>query len=74
MELQTNCGKLTPYGFACGYIEVTPLDNDGRVTLWREGGVYHIRRSDWHGDPDKWRTSRTLTDARKIAKGLTRAA
>lgn len=66
----TKAGRLTPYALACGYqekYETHPRQAAGYgLTLWREGGVYHVRAHDY--DEHKrlaWKTFETLTPARK---------
>lgn len=68
-KFRTKSGRLTPYAFACGYIEQRDLPgaNDRRVTLWREGGpLYQVRANDFtKGERMFWDSFETLTAARK---------
>ena len=58
-------GELTPYGLACGYIQRYERLQQS-ITLWREGGVYHVRRHNhFHNKRVNWETFERLTDARK---------
>lgn len=56
-------GRLTPYAFACGYVEEDE-QNGIRITLWKEGG-YHVRAYD-HGQGTRlfWETYPKLSRAR----------
>lgn len=61
---KTGTGRLTEYAFACGYVERRAF---GTVesTMWREGGVYHVRSHDFGtGTRVCWQTFHTLTTAR----------
>lgn len=58
MELKTKQGKLTAYGFACGYVE-----RSGPFTLLMEHGVYHVKGYGVNGRV--YRSYRTLTQARR---------
>lgn len=59
-------GELTPYGLACGYVQKYEHLKQS-VTLWREGGVYHVRRHNHlHNKRVFWDTFEKLTDARKV--------
>jgi len=64
MNLQTATGKLTSYGFACGYIE-----RRGGFTLSREHNVYHVKGFG-AGTVPHWETARTLTEARTLLRQL----
>lgn len=58
----TLAGELTPYAFACGYVE---MFDDFR--LYKDG-CYHLQ----NGDLGIWETYATLTEARRAAKKLTK--
>ena len=64
-EIKKN-GRVTVYGFACGYIE--SKDNNGiKTTLWMEHGTYHVRQHDFNvGKRNFWKSFPTLTEARKL--------
>ena len=47
-ELNYDNGRLTPYGFACGYIE-RKIDGDIETEIWMEHQHYHVRQHN-HGD------------------------
>lgn len=68
MELKTRDGKLTSYGLACGYVEKwrTIGTRDITVTLWKEGGVYHVRSHNFTSQRRlAWRSFHKLTNARR---------
>jgi hypothetical protein len=73
-----NNGKLTAYGFACGYVQF--VENlTLQKELYREHNVYHVR-SLYNNTPELntkfdgshshkfiiWETYETLTEAKKI--------
>ena len=57
---------LTAYQLACGSIE-RKQTNYGMVTLWREHGIYHIKRISYFIDgrpiQDAWLCLETIKDA-----------
>ena len=62
-------GTVTPYGFACGYVEQYDGETVG-VRLWADG-CYHVRRH-WNAGSGRsgyirssWAVFDTLTDARR---------
>lgn len=55
----TSRGRLTAYAFACGYIE-----RGQDIMLWREHGVYHVRKG------RMWLKVHTLKQARKLYSNL----
>ena len=56
--IKTKSGRLTAYGFACGYVE-----RSGPFTLSMEHGVYHVKG---YGVNSRVCSSyRTLTQARR---------
>jgi hypothetical protein len=64
--LKTKRDRLTPYGFACGYVESREFDGGlYSIRLWREHGCYHVRMHHKHNGRVFWDSYRTLTDARK---------
>lgn len=63
MELKTQNGKLSTYGFACGYVE--RIENgDNRATLSQEHGAYTVKgfKDGVHFN----QAFRTLAEARKF--------
>lgn len=69
---KTKDGRISAYGFACGYIEA--VENDYKyVTIWAEHGAYHVRwQLDkgevyryWTCEDNGWATFDALADARK---------
>jgi hypothetical protein len=56
----TLAGELTPYAFACGYVETY---GDFRLYL---DGCYHVQNA------EIWETFSKLTDARRAAKKLSK--
>jgi hypothetical protein len=63
-ELLTKTGKLTPYAFACGYIETTK-----HASLWREGGSYMVGGHTF-ADGHYLADFRTLASARKALRSV----
>lgn len=58
-------GRLTPYAFACGYVEQTERNNK-RVQLWHEHGTYHVRGHDYtEHERLFWECFDRLPDARR---------
>ena len=41
-----NNGRLTGYGFACGYLE-QKVDGSIETEIWMEHGHYHVRQHDF---------------------------
>jgi len=73
-KFKTKAGLLTPYALHCGYIQTFGGDN-GRVTLWHEGGpLYHVRGENWESF-EKLKDARKQfnLEKRKIKKLLTLA-
>ncbi len=64
-EIKTKRGRISEYGFACGYVESKYY---GRVNicLWMEHNVYHVRA---HNHENKrrifWHSFILLSEARK---------
>lgn len=54
-------GRLTDYGFACGYVETR-----GPFRLWREHGVYHVNGRNAAG-ARVWESARTLGEGRRAS-------
>lgn len=54
-KFRTADGRLTPYSFACGYIEQRTTNprafrsNDIYTELYHEGEVYHVRQFEHRG-------------------------
>lgn len=78
---RTASNRLTPYAFACGYVEefrtAPGVGAQGReVQIWRDGGCsfYHIRAHDYDaGKRLFWTDRKTLKDARKVFDKAKRA-
>ena len=65
LEFYNAKGELTSYGLSCGYIQKHE-NLMQTITLWKEGGVYHVRRHNhMHNKRVMWDTFDTLTEARK---------
>lgn len=69
-KFRTKTGRLTPYAFACGYIEKRAMlgPNDRTVEIFQYGGTahYNVRAHDHTtGQRLFWETFRTLSEARK---------
>ncbi len=66
-ELRTANGRISAYGFACGYVEQAKI-GDIRIRLWINHGCYHVRAHE-HGFGGRgrlfWDSFRTLGAARK---------
>lgn len=62
-------GLLTPYSFACGYVE-KKVKNDNQKTLYREHNVYHVQAM--VNETRLWRTYELneLSIARKYYKSI----
>lgn len=41
-NIRTSSGRISAYGFACGYLESKPLSN-GVVRLYQEHGTFHVK-------------------------------
>lgn len=41
-NIKTKAGRISAYGFACGYIEAVE-NGHKHVTIWAEHGAYHVR-------------------------------
>ncbi len=72
-ELRTSNGRVSAYGFACGYIEQAKIKTIS-LRLWSENGCYHVRAHDFetHGRLF-WDSFRLLSGARKrftVAAGM----
>lgn len=69
MELKTKQGKLTPYAFACGYVE---NQSRGNITtkIYMEHTVYHVYVMDSYQDNKRigWKAFPTLGEARRYAR------
>jgi len=65
MEIRTAAGRISAYGFACGYVE-SVYHGRVNVCLWSEHGTYHVRAHD-HENKRRvfWDSFRLLSDARK---------
>lgn len=63
-------GSLTLYALACGYIQQHDIkENDCRVTLWGEGGFYHVRSHQFNGGGRlAWETFQSIKEARAFYK------
>lgn len=68
-SLRTQSGRLTPYGFTCGYIERVKR-RAGEATIERQHGAYIITRHPAHPAGHAIRSCRTLREARIIAASL----
>lgn len=70
-NIKTKDGRISAYGFACGYIEAVE-NGYKRATILMEHGVYHVQ---WKLD-DGWATFDALADAReeydKVSKEVKR--
>ena len=63
-RFSTAAGWLTRYALSCGYVE--RFEVEGRtVTLWYEGGVFHVRACD-RCTRLAWETVERLSAARRL--------
>ncbi len=67
----TATGRLTSYGFACGYIETRTSYEGERIppiktTFWREHNCYHVRTTGLAPASRVWDVADTLTEARRL--------
>jgi hypothetical protein len=65
-NVRTKAGKLSAYGFACGYVEEREASGI-RTVLSREPNGYHVHRFD-HNNHERvfWEVCEKLSDARKL--------
>lgn len=71
-NIKTKDGRVSAYGFACGYIEAVENGNK-RATILMEHGVYHVQwKLDdgelyryWTREGNGWATFDALADARE---------
>ena len=63
-EFKNAKGELTPYAFACGYVERL----NENVWLWKDG-AYQVQTNSGF-----WESFATLTEARQTARRLTKGA
>jgi hypothetical protein len=63
-------GRLTPYAFACGYIQEFS-HNGVEVKLYKEG-CWHVRAHDDDGNRIFWDSFQTLGEARRRFEGFRR--
>jgi hypothetical protein len=71
-NIKTKDGRISAYGFACGYIEAVE-NGYKRATILMEHGVYHVQwKLDdgelyryWTREGNGWATFDALADARK---------
>lgn len=78
---RTAANRLTPYAFACGYVETfntrpDDISKGQEVSIWRDGGCsfYHIRAFDFtEGTRLFWEDRKTLREARALFDRTRRA-
>lgn len=71
-------GRLSAYGLGCGYNENRVIPGTELVvSLWKEDGVYMVRRSDWQAVRERLGTAETvwwsgirIKQARKVLTAL----
>jgi len=64
-KFRNKSGCLTPYAFACGYIETSP---EG-VELSKDG-CWHIKFYDEKSGLRLWETANLLSEARRIFRAM----
>ena len=60
-------GSLTRYALSCGYVE-----KKGFAQLYRELECYHVLA--WNGEVQVWKSTYSLTEARKLLRQLAKIA
>ena len=65
-EINSKTGKLTSYGFACGYQESKTNSKGGFKKIWRESGVYHVAFRYFTNSLKAWESFTKLNEARKL--------
>lgn len=69
--------KLTPYSFACGYIEVYQSTDETVKVFIEKDGCYHVKlyqdKPEFLGHFSRWECFDTLTEARKYCGALLKA-
>ena len=60
-------GLLTPYSFACGYVERYGADDTPRATLSREPNDWHVKGFDRDG-LHFWEVFESVKEARQYAR------
>ena len=65
-EVTTKTGRLTAYGFGCGYQESKTNEKGGFKKIWHEGGVYHVMYRFCTNSMRMWENLTTLKGARKL--------
>ena len=64
-EIKLKSGKLSAYGFTCGYVEHRQVGKV-RIKMWHEGCVYHVLAFDECRNVRLfWESFDSLPDARK---------
>ena len=68
-EIYNKRGKLTAYGFGCGYVE-----RKENATHWKkmyaEHGVYHVLNGPQSMQYNNWESFDNLTEARKYYNSI----
>ena len=64
-KFRNKSGSLTPYAFACGYIETSP---EG-VELSKDG-CWHVKFCDEKTGLRLWETASLLSEARRIFRSM----
>lgn len=73
-KFRTIKGNLTPYAFACGYIQWASIDGK-EISKWENGkelfldGNYQVKKYK-DGDRVLWESFETLTEARQVYNRL----
>lgn len=71
-KTRTKAGKLSHYGFMCGYVQEKVLPDNSRVELYHDGGtIFHVRRFK-NGQRIFWESFDTLGEARKFYNSVKR--
>lgn len=66
-KFRNAAGNLTPYAFACGYVERYGADEYPRATICREPDGYHVKGFD-RARCHFWESFPTVREARAYAR------
>ena len=61
-NIKTKSGRVSAYGFACGYVETKERSPENRLTLGMENTVYYVRG--FVNNEDIYRAFSSLKEAR----------
>jgi hypothetical protein len=68
-QTHTKTGKVTAYGYACGYTTAENKDTEVWKYIYKEHNAYHVR---WSKNEQKgWGSFHTLKEATNYFKSIT---